>query len=172
MTTHVLFSPEPVYFFDVSIIKPYVPDVSDFPPFFESEFEFITINETFYSYKLPDVISMQPDNQYEILIENSDYAEINSGQILFDLEGQAEGTHSFSIILKNPKGAKNKYFFPFAYKPADIEVLEPEPVLEKFERPTIQEDFYKGECSAEIVEISSQGRMSMKLSQQFYFFET
>ena len=66
-TTHVSFSLEPVYFFDISFntMEPYTPD---FAPIFGSSLDFLTISESFFKYKLPDVITILPDDEYEILI--------------------------------------------------------------------------------------------------------
>ena len=65
-----------------------------------------------------------PDDEYEILIKGSNYAEVVDESILFELEGLAEGIHSFSIVLKNLKGPEKKYFFTFSYQPGML-IIEP-----------------------------------------------
>ena len=87
----------------------------NFAPIFESSLDFLTTNETQFAYKLPGVVTILPDDEYEILIKGSKYAEIVDGSILFDLEGLEEGAHSFEIILKNLEGPEKKYFLTLSY---------------------------------------------------------
>jgi hypothetical protein len=57
-------------------MEPFVPD---FAPKFKSSLDFLIINETFYSYKLPDVMVFLPNDEYEILVRGARYADVIDG---------------------------------------------------------------------------------------------